>query len=156
MSAFDRAFDLVIGAEGGYVNDPRDPGGETQFGISKRAYPGVDIKALTLDDAREIYRRDYWDAAQCERLPEPLAILLFDAAVNMGTRPATGILQRALGVPDDGILGNLTMAAIHALDADDLAVKFCTERALRYMGLRNFDIYGRGWLRRVFHLARVA
>lgn len=156
MNAFERAFDLVIGAEGGYVNDPRDPGGETKFGISKRAYPGVDIKSLTLEAARAIYLKDYWQAACCDRLPEPLGIALFDSAVNQGVRQAISLLQRALGVSPDGILGNLTIAAANAIKPDDLLVKFLAERAMHYASLKTFDIYGRGWLRRVFHIARVA
>lgn len=156
MSAFETAFDLVIGAEGGLVDDPRDPGGLTKYGISQRAYPGVDIKALTLADAKAIYQHDYWIPAACDRLPDAVAVCLFDAAVNQGIRPATRLLQRALGVSDDGVLGNLTIAAVHAMDANDLCVKFLTERALHYASLDGFKTYGRGWLRRVFHLARVA
>src|SRR5574343_326744 len=75
---FDQAFDRLIGHEGGYVFDPHDPGGETKFGISKRAYPALDIAALTLADAKAIYRRDYWDGAQCDRLPPDLAFDRFN------------------------------------------------------------------------------
>lgn len=156
MSTFDRAFDLVIGAEGGYVNDPRDPGGETKYGISKKAYPTLDIKNLTIDDAKDIYERDYWRAASCDRLPEVVAVALFDSAVNQGIRPATRMLQRALAVNDDGVLGSLTIAAANAGKSDDLLVKFCAERALHYASLPTFQTYGRGWMRRLFTVARVA
>lgn len=156
MSAFERAFEIVIGAEGGYVNDPRDPGGETKYGISQRAYPSLDIKALTLEDAQAIYLKDYWQAASCDRLPDGLAIALFDAAVNQGIRPATRMLQRALHVPEDGILGNLTIAAANAIDPDRLMADFLAERSLHYASLSNFATYGRGWMRRIFHLARIA
>lgn len=154
--AFDRAFNLVIGAEGGYVDDPRDRGGKTKFGISQRAYPGLDIAALTIDDARAIYLKDYWHAANCDRLPEPVGIVLFDAAVNQGIRRATQCLQKALGVAADGVLGDRTIAAAHAAKPDDLVAKFLTERALHYASLPSFGDYGRGWMRRIFHLAREA
>jgi len=85
---FDRAFQLVIGAEGGYVNDPSDAGGETKYGISKRAYPDTDIKSLTLDDAKEIYKQDYWNAVQGDDLPDRLDIVMFDCAVNQGVGAA--------------------------------------------------------------------
>jgi lysozyme family protein len=156
MSTFDRAFDLVIGAEGGYVNDPKDPGGETNFGISKRAYPTLDIKNLTIDDAKDIYERDYWRAASCDRLPDVVAVALFDSAVNQGIRQATRMLQRALSVNDDGVLGSVTIAAANKGNQNDLLISFCAERALHYASLSTFDTYGRGWMRRLFHVARVA
>ena len=81
MTSFDNAFDRVIGHEGGYVNNSKDPGGETKYGISKRAYPTLDIKSLTLADAKAIYKRDYWDRAQCDALPPGVAFDVFDAAV---------------------------------------------------------------------------
>ena len=77
---FDVAFEKLIGHEGGYVNDARDPGGETKYGISKRAYPDEDIAGLTLERAKQIYRRDYWDAVQAEYLPDAVRFDLFDAA----------------------------------------------------------------------------
>ncbi len=84
MSTFDTAVTAVLSYEGGYVNDPNDPGGETNWRISKRAYPNLDIKNLTRDQAIQIYRRDYWDSLECDRFPPLIAIALFDAAVNQG------------------------------------------------------------------------
>jgi len=81
---FDRAFNILMQFEGGYVNDPSDPGGETKYGISKKAYPDEDIKNLTMDRAKELYKRDYWDAAGCDSLPEGIDICTFDTAVNCG------------------------------------------------------------------------
>ena len=85
---FDLAFSLVIGHEGGYVNDPRDPGGETKFGISKKSYPNLNIRLLTLADAKRIYLRDYWNRLQLDRLPDAVRFDLFDAAVNSGLTTA--------------------------------------------------------------------
>ena len=106
---FDEAFDILIGHEGGYVNHPNDPGGETRFGISKRAYPLLDIKVLTLDQAKAIYRRDYWIPAGCDRVPEALRFDVLDMAVNSGVKVAIQTLQRALGVRDDGLIGPAKM-----------------------------------------------
>ena len=85
----------IIKVEGGYVNDPDDPGGETKYGISKRAYPKLDIKNMTKDLAREIYKRDYWDACGCDDLPPGLDVAAFDAAVNMGRLTAIAILKQS-------------------------------------------------------------
>lgn len=79
---------------GDYVNDARDPGGETNFGISKRSYPRVNIRDLTRDDAVAIYRRDFWDASNCDALPAKLAVALFDCAVNQGPGIAPGCCKR--------------------------------------------------------------
>jgi lysozyme family protein len=81
---FDRSITFVLQSEGGYTCDPDDPGGETRWGISKRAYPDLDIKALTMEQAKEIYLRDYWQKAGCDALPWPLDLIVFDAAVNQG------------------------------------------------------------------------
>lgn len=152
---FDRAFELVVGLEGGYTNDPRDPGGETKYGLSKRANPDLDIKNLTLDQAKAAYAERYWTPARCDELPWPLGLYVFDAAVNQGGGAEILMLQRAAGVAQDGILGVGTMKAITSADPDELCNLFMAIRALRYTGTRNFDIYGRGWFKRLFSVARV-
>lgn len=156
MSDFDRAFELVLGSEGGYVNDPRDPGGETKYGITKRDHPDVDIKNLSINGAKAIYLAKYWTPAKCGSLPWPLSAYVFDAAVNQGVVTALKLLQRGLGVPQDGILGNNTFMAIQKANQAELGALFLAERVLRYTGTRNFDIYGRGWLKRLFRLAAEA
>jgi len=147
---FDQAFQILIGFEGNYSNDPADPGGETRFGISKRAYPNEDILNLTLDRAKEIYLKDYWCKALCPALPDPIRFQVFDTAVNSGTKQATILLQRALGVSDDGVAGPKTLGAITALpDPTKLAVKFVAQR-LRFMaGLPTWEHFGKGWARRI-------
>ncbi len=90
----ERALDFVMKWEGGYVNDPKDPGGETKWGISKRAYPMLDVKSLTKEEAADIYRHDYWEKAGCGDLPRPLDMVVFDTAVNMGVRRAREFLGR--------------------------------------------------------------
>jgi lysozyme family protein len=149
---FDRAFSIVVGVEGGYVNDPNDPGGETQWGISKKAYPNLDIANLTEDDAMSIYMRDYWDRMRCDEIPWPLSLYIFDSAVNQGTFSATLLLQSAVGVQVDGELGPLTMNKAAQATPDQTA-NFMTLRALAYMKLNTWPNYGRGWMNRLFKVA---
>ena len=156
-SNFDKAFELVIGEEGGYVNDPRDPGGETKYGIAKRYHPKVDIAALTLSQAKDIYRRDYWEPAQIDLLPWAVAYVFFDAVVNMGLNTASKLMQEALGEVPDGIIGPRTRAAMIAQGNDiELVVRFQAERGLYYASRGHFDRFGRGWLRRVVRGAMTA
>lgn len=150
--AFERAFRVVVGEEGGYCDDPRDPGGETKFGISKRAYPNEDIKALTLDRARFLYKRDYWDRIRGDELPYRWALIVFDAAVNQGVDAATRMMQDALGVMVDGRIGPRTIAAAQASD-DRRPARFLALRAFRYQRTANFDRFGYGWITRCFVIA---
>ncbi|MBK1690992.1 hypothetical protein CKO33_02250 [Ectothiorhodospira mobilis] len=143
----------ILDAEGGYVNDPRDPGGETNFGISKRAHPGVDIANLTRDGAAAIYRRDYWDAVSCGELPAPVDHVVFDAAVNQGTTAAVKTLQSALGVTPDGIVGPNTLGAVAEHDPHPLAERVLGYRAVRYARTDN-PAFLRGWFNRLFELHR--
>ncbi|MBI5885317.1 MAG: hypothetical protein HZB85_01890 [Deltaproteobacteria bacterium] len=100
MDNFERSIAFILRHEGGYVNDPRDPGGETNFGISKRAYPYLDIKGLTVEDAKIIYKKDYWDKAGCGALEWPLCLVHFDACVNLGIARATEIKAKAFNWTD--------------------------------------------------------
>lgn len=94
IKRFESCVEFVLASEGGYVNDKYDAGGETKYGISKKSYPDVNIKDLTLDEAKEIYMRDYWDACGCDVLPEPLDVVVFDTAVNMGQGRAKQFLAQ--------------------------------------------------------------
>src|SRR3972149_3920166 len=106
--------------EGGYVNDPHDPGGETQFGISKRRYPHLDIKNLTLDVACHLYKKDYYDVLRCEQFTSgQVRWKVFDIGVNMGVRTAAKLLQMAVLVTADGIIGPATIAATNAMQPID-------------------------------------
>lgn len=97
---FDLAFDRLISNEGGYINVAGDPGGETKYGISKRSYLNIDIKNLTRDQAKEIYRTDFWMRGQIDQLDPAIAFQVFDVAVNSGIETAVRMLQRAAGVAD--------------------------------------------------------
>ena len=163
MEAFEQAFAVVLGSEGGYSARPEDPGnwtggrcglGEcrgTNWGVSATSYPQLDIAALTDAQAKEIYRRDFWDRAQCGSLPPPLALLVFDAAVNSGVGRAVRWLQAALGVAEDGVIGPATLAAIAAHRG--LGAALCAEfqaRRLSFLtALPTWKTFGKGWARRL-------
>lgn len=146
---FDEAFDKLIDHEGGYVNDPRDPGGETKFGISKRQYPNLDIKNLTRDDAKLIYRTDYWERAGCDQIDPAVAFNIFDAAVNSGIENSVRFMQRACGVADDGHAGPVTLNAVRSMPPVRVVARFNGERLEFLAKLTTFDHFGRGWTRRV-------
>ena len=148
--SFDRAFEIVIGAEGGYSNDPNDRGGETKYGISKRSYPTLDIASLTLADAKRIYHRDFWIFISGDALPWPLSYFVFDAAVNQGVAPAIRMLQQALGVEADGVIGPQTLAAVGRFPQSEVCSLFLALRGVRYTGTHGFKHYGLGWFKRLF------
>lgn len=112
---FDEAFELLIGHEGGYVNNPKDPGGETKYGISKRSYPQEDIAALTLSRAKLLAYRDYWGPAGCDALPKECRFTMFDLAYNSGPKTAVRMLQSVVGADVDGVLGPRTLAAVNSM-----------------------------------------
>jgi lysozyme family protein len=143
---FLRAVGLVLKHEGGYVNDARDPGGETRYGISKRAYPNEDIANLTRERAIELYYKDYWLPIKGDSMSPSVATVLFDMAVNMGVDRAIKLLQRTIKVKEDGVLGPVTLNEV-ARSVGVLA-KLTTERVLAYTAIKNFDVYGRGWVNR--------
>lgn len=149
MSAFDRAFETLIGHEGGYVNHPRDPGGETKYGITKRTYPAEDIRNLTLERAKAIYRRDFWDKVEGDDLPEAFAFNLFDAAVNSGVGQAIRWGQRAAHVADDGRIGPVTRKAWATLAPEVLVARMNGHRLAFMAGLSTWPTFGKGWARRI-------
>ena len=123
MKTFNEIIEKVLEHEGGYVNDPKDLGGETKYGITKRFYPDVDIKNLTIEQAVEIYKKDYWDKNKVESLPQNLWHIYFDMCVNMGKRTAVKVLQRAAvnkgrDIEVDGGLGPMTIGALKGVELD--------------------------------------
>ncbi len=154
-STWNQAIDFVLRMEGGLTDDPNDPGGLTNFGISKKAYPNLDIKNLTVDQAKEIYRRDYWEACKCDELAFPFDIAVFDTAVNQGTGKAKRILQITLDVEVDGIVGDITIAATFKA-TPGLIRKMLAERISDYVRLmvnnHNLLVFARNWIYRVLSL----
>jgi len=150
MSAFDFAVEMVLENEGGYVNHPSDPGGETKYGITKRQYPELDIASLTVDQAKDIYKRDYWNAVRGDELPDQIATVVFDCAVNQGQRRAIKFMQTAHRVTPDGIIGPRTLIAARSISPELFVTRMMAERALHYASLSTFDVFGKGWMRRLF------
>lgn len=148
---FDEAFDLLLSPtfEGDYSNDPKDPGGETKFGISKRSYPHLDIKNLTRAQVKPIYLYDFWGPAGCAAVPPALKYPLFDFAVNSGPKAAVRALQRRLGVEADGIIGPVTLMEIALWPEKDLALAFTLDRLVFMTGLANWKYHSKGWARRI-------
>lgn len=151
MDDFQRCLALLLTEEGGLVNNSRDPGGLTKYGISKRSYPELNIAALTRETAAAIYRRDYWTPLHGDELPADLTLVLFDCAVNQGTTTAVKLLQEALNLKPDGVLGPITRACA-ARAMPGIILEFCALRAWRYEINRNEDVFGKGWFRRLFRV----
>lgn len=156
MDKFYQLIDRVLAHEGGYVNNPNDPGGETKFGISKRSYPRLNIKELTREDAIELYRRDFWKPVRGPELPEEFAFQALDGAVNSGISNSIRWMQRAAGVADDGVFGPVTLAAIKRTQPADLVLRYNAERIEFLTKLSTFPTFGRGWLRRIANNLRYA
>lgn len=146
---FDDAFARLLGHEGDYVSDPRDPGGETRYGISKRAYPGEDIASLPIERAKAIYLRDYWGPAGCDAVAAALRFDLFDMAVNAGVGKAIRTLQAAVGEVADGALGPRTLQAVQSMPAARLLARFNGARLEHMASLPTWPAFGRGWARRI-------
>ena len=132
MDAFDLAVEFILEREGGWVNDPHDPGGETHFGISKRAYPLEDIPNMTRERATLLYKRDYWETASCGEFPPAIGIALFDSAINQGVFAAIKLLQRSLSVVEDGVVGDETLEAAKRQNVRKVLRDFLRRRILRY------------------------
>jgi lysozyme family protein len=158
---FDQSFEALIGHEGGFTDEKRDRGnwtsgvigkGElkgTKYGVSAMSYPKVDIRNLTLENAKAIYLQDFWLKAHCDKLPEAIRFDMFDMAVNSGPGAAIKTLQRALGVDDDGIIGKNTLAAVAAVDPETLDSRLSGYRLLFMCDIGTFPTFGKGWVRRV-------
>lgn len=141
---FNDAFAFTVGIEAGYVNDPADPGGETNFGISKRAYPNLDIKKLTLEDAKGIYWKDYWLKTGCNNLPFPMNIVIFDNAVNAGVPTALANLKE-WGGPTPKVIDRRAYNLLLERLED-----FCDTVDKRPASLK----FLKGWVRRVIAIGR--
>lgn len=143
---FPTAFERLIGNEGGYTNNPNDPGGETNWGIAKRSYPNVDIRNLTKDGAMAIYLRDFW--APLGDAPPAVKFQAFDFAVNSGIQTAIRKLQAAIGVADDGHWGPVSAAKLASMDVNDVLMRYIAQRIRFWTSLSTWPSFGRGWANR--------
>ena len=153
VNLFNKCIEVVLKSEGGYVNHPNDPGGETNMGICKRNYPDLDIKNLTRNQAIQIYHADYWNKMNLlDIYDENLILHLFDMGVNAGIRTAIKMVQKIVEAEVDGIIGNETVLLINNYP-DDLTPLYITERKKYYFSLArrkpNLQVFLAGWLNRV-------
>lgn len=156
MSKFQDCLKLVLKAEGGYVNHPSDPGGRTNLGVTQRVWEDwvghpvteKDMRALTPEIVAPMYEMRYWRTSYCEKLPRGLDLLVFSMAVNAGAGRSVKLLQEAIGVVPDGVIGPRTMAKINEANVEILIDKFSEARRAYYRGLKLFPVFGVGWLRR--------
>ncbi|WP_162784736.1 glycoside hydrolase family 108 protein [Paracoccus suum] len=147
---FEECLSEVLKHEGGYVNDPRDPGGETNMGISRRTYPNENIKGMTRARAAVLYRRDFWDAVQGDALPPGLDLVAFDGAVNSGPRRGAEWLQAGIGgLEIDGKIGQRTLIAATETPAVVAIDRACDARLAFLRRLGTWPHFGVGWSRRV-------
>lgn len=148
-----RALSIVLKHEGGYVNHPADPGGETNFGITKRVaaehgYTG-DMRTIPVSLVETIYRKSYWNRVLGDELPWPIALVTFDAAVNSGVKRASEWLQKSVGASVDGVIGQGTLAKVEASDPAQVARAFTATRLAFLKSLKTWPTFGKGWERRV-------
>lgn len=154
--AFNLAVERVLKHEGGYVNNPRDPGGETNYGITKATARAAGYKGsmrdLPRDRAKKIYKSAYWDRIWADQMPAEVAFQVFDAAVNHGPKQAVKMAQQACGITGkwlDGLIGPKTIDAINRADPVHFTLNFNAVRIGFYTGLSTFGTFGRGWMNRV-------
>jgi lysozyme family protein len=175
---FEVAVAEILHQEGGYSDDPMDPGGATNFGISLRfalnvgdldhdGHPDLDIdgdgdidaadiRALSPEAATQLYEAVFWQPLRCDDMPLPIALAVCDTAVNMGRGPAVVLLQTAASVPTDGRIGPVTLHAVREQVTTMLLARFTVLRIIRYTTLENYARYGRGWIRRAVEIDRAA
>ena len=158
MSNFEKCLEIILHHEGGYVNHPKDPGGETNLGVTKRVYEEwggtKDMKDLTVEDVAPIYKKNYWDRVRGDDLPSGLDLCIFDFAVNAGPGRAAKMIQKMIGVTVDGGIGPNTLKALGYYEEEvggvaEVIVEYQKQRQAYYESLSTFDTFGRGWTRRV-------
>jgi len=161
---YQKCLETILHHEGGYVNHPKDPGGETNLGVTKRVYEEFggtkNMKDLTVEDVAPIYKKGYWDKMKCDQIPAGLDLCVFDFGVNAGTGRSAKYLQRMIGTVADGGIGPNTLKALDAyIDANGVegAIKnFQEARQGYYESLSTFETFGRGWTRRVTETTELA
>lgn len=156
-SNFDACYAFVLQSEGGYVNDPRDPGGMTNLGVTKRAWESyvghevteADMRALTPDQVKPFYKENYWDKSAGDQLPLGVDYVVFDYAVNSGYMRANKMLQKCVGTVPDGSIGPMTLDKVLDANKSELVLDVCENR-LRYLqSLSTYNTFGKGWKARV-------
>ena len=159
---YEKRLELILHHEGGYVNHPKDPGGETNLGVTKRVYEEwcmsedlsqKEMVDLTVEDVAPIYKKNYWDRVKGDDLPSGLDLCIFDFGVNAGTGRAAKYLQQIIGTTVDGGIGPNTLQAvfnyIEEVGLKQLIEEYQSGRQSYYESLEIFETFGKGWTRRV-------
>ncbi len=157
INNWESSLEKILHHEGGYVNHPKDPGGETNLGVTKRVYEEwggtKDMKDLLVEDVNPIYKKNYWDKCKCDDLPNGLDLCVFDFGVNAGPGRAAKFLQRMIGTTVDGGIGPNTLKAVESyveeVGLETSIENYQSARQSYYEELSTFDTFGRGWTRRV-------
>jgi lysozyme family protein len=157
LSDWQKSFELMLKSEGGYVNNPADPGGMTNLGVTKATWENwvgresdeAEMRGLTPEKVEPLYKKKYWNAVRGDELPTGISYLCFDFAVNAGAGRSIKTLQTAVGVTPDGGFGPMTMAAVQAVDPVELIERFSQAKEDFYRSLTTFATFGKGWLNRV-------
>lgn len=150
---FDEAFEKLLGHEGDFVNDSRDPGGATRFGVTQRVaqangYHG-DMRVYPMFEAKLVYRASYWDACRCDELPDAVRFDVFDGAVNSGVVQSIKWLQRSVGTDDDGVIGMKTLLACTKLAGSMVKARYNGHRLEFMTNLKTWPVFSGGWARRI-------
>lgn len=161
---FEQCLAMVLKHEGGFVNHPKDPGGMTNLGVTRKVWEewvGHSVDELTMrslgpKDVAPLYKKNYWDKCRCDDLPRGVDFAVFDLAVNSGTGRAAKFLQNVVGVNVDGAIGPATLAAVSAMNPQQLASKICTKRLSFLQALPTWGTFGKGWGRRVAEVEKTA
>jgi lysozyme family protein len=164
QSNFDTAFKHVLQSEGGFSDDPRDPGGMTNLGVTKRTWERwtgrevieQEMRDLTPEQVAPLYKTEYWDAVSADLLPAGLDYAVFDFAVNAGSMRAITVLQQVVRVNPDGIIGKKTLAAIETMGCRQVIKKFSEVRDAFYRSLTTFPTFGKDWIERTAEVERTA
>jgi lysozyme family protein len=163
--SYDAALARLLAHEGGYNNHPDDPGGPTNFGITIADYrryvkpdaTAADVRAMTVDEAKAIYRRRYWDAQRCDELPAGVDYAVFDYGVNSGIGRSGKVLRRVLGLSDSSSrVTDQVIAAARAADSRSVIAAICDERLRFLRSLKTWNVFGKGWSRRVAEVRAAA
>lgn len=162
--SFAACLPIILASEGGFVDNPADPGGATNLGITLNALTWwlghqatiADVEALTPEMVAPIYQGDYWNPAHCPHCPPGVDLMVFDCAVNQGVGRALRTLQAAVGVAADGLFGPATAAAVGAASPATTIERVADVRELFYRSLPTFHVFGVGWLTRVDRTRKLA
>jgi lysozyme family protein len=154
---FDQCLAHILNSEGGYVNNPKDPGGETNLGVTRKVWQDWVKRELTDDEMRHLtpemvgplYKAKYWDAISGDLLPAGVDLCVFDCAVNAGVSRAVRFLQHSVGSVEDGILGPKTLELVKSKEPKGLIKDLCAQREMHYKSLSTFSTFGKGWMNRL-------